>query len=243
MLVTEETYGPPSVGVIILITSILFLGLFMVSIPMVMFSMPHRAKQPLHCSKDNACIADGDGVGGVCDNCPLEVELRQLSLDVKGCESDRVDCSGQCDGTLTQDRCGVCGGDGQSCIGCLEEESLGRCETPEDCPQIQGMPSWNPEIRCTDEKCVYELDPGCPDGPWDFDSSSYDDQSCHVLLAEPPDPSLPPLAGTPIHREEEEECNACSVHGTCNFEERLCECDPGWTGPDCSVTRRIPIAI
>jgi hypothetical protein len=31
-----------------------------------------------------------------------------------------VDCAGECGGELRMDQCGVCGGDGQSCVGCME---------------------------------------------------------------------------------------------------------------------------
>ena len=108
MLVTEETYGPPSVGLIVLVVLILFLGLLTVFITIAMFSMHHREKQPLHCSEDNACIDGPDGFSPDFDH--IESDIL-----VTGCEAECTDCFGQCDGTATLDRCCVCRGDGQSC--------------------------------------------------------------------------------------------------------------------------------
>jgi hypothetical protein len=43
------------------------------------------------------CVADGDA------SCVI------------GCDGNIVDCAGECGGSLANDECGVCGGDGTSC--------------------------------------------------------------------------------------------------------------------------------
>jgi hypothetical protein len=40
---------------------------------------------------------------------------------------DYYDCSGVCDGTTWDDVCGVCGGDGSSCIACASYDCYGNC--------------------------------------------------------------------------------------------------------------------
>ena len=74
---------------------------------------------------------DGDGLGNgnvqeiFCDN-PNHTNYEEVPSgwvinsddEDDNCPSNEYDCHGVCDGSVVEDDCGVCGGDGSSCIGC-----------------------------------------------------------------------------------------------------------------------------
>lgn len=54
-------------------------------------------------------------------------------------------------------------------------------------------------------------------------------------------PVLEPPPPLPV-AEGQSRCagNTCSGHGVCRESDGLCDCDPGWTGPDCSIRQMEP---
>ena len=94
------------------------------------------------CIFDNANDADSDMICGDVDSCPHDTENDADSdalcvsedvcphvsvqnvdpnlFDCRGICRTSVDCRGDCDGSAVVDSCGVCAGDGTSCIACKD---------------------------------------------------------------------------------------------------------------------------
>ena len=75
--------------------------------------------------EDECGVCGGDGIadGGACDcdgnvdlGCGCGEDAAEENFDCDGnCEVD-IDCAGVCGGGAVEDECGVCGGDGSSCL-------------------------------------------------------------------------------------------------------------------------------
>lgn len=67
-----------------------------------------------------------------------------------------VDCSGQCGGSLVIDQCGQCGGDGTSCVGCMDPAAC-NFDTHATLGNASACVYKLPHHDC-DGKCQAELD-------------------------------------------------------------------------------------
>ena len=83
----------------------------------------HDCNGDCHCEIDGTSDANGGtceqfDACGVCDGNGVDVDSDGICDDIDDCleGTGTYDCNGECNGSLVNDECGVCGGDGSSCI-------------------------------------------------------------------------------------------------------------------------------
>jgi hypothetical protein len=173
---------------------------------------------PYTCNTDSDCSGPGIENPMVCNT-----EIGQC-----------VDCQGNVGGTVVEDACGVCGGDGSSCSDC-NGVPFGSAEI-DDCGDCAGGNTGKTANEHKDDCGVCRGDNKDKDDCGVCFGNNRDKDCKDVCFGDALVDHCGICDGTnECCQTSEDGVQLCNDHGACDGTIHACACDFGWTGPLCSL--------